>query len=89
MACVAFWLDNTHPIIGDKYHGAANRSVVPVKYVKTENFNTAEFIETKDLMYKYNLTSGQIGKKIRFFGYEKVTCLQKKWVLKKFEQHLK
>lgn len=89
MACIAFWELNVHPITFYKYHNIANRSAAPVKYLKTVDFEQDLYVLTTDLMTKYNLGSAELGKKIRNCGYEKITCLQKKWVLKEFENHLK
>jgi len=91
MAALDFWIDGVHPVTGYRlnWHDTNERKrKIVVKYLKTTEFNPDLYIETKELMAKYNIKSGMLGIKIREAGFEKVTCLGKKLVLKEFEQHL-
>lgn len=85
------WNEGIHPITGYRinYHDTNKRvRNIKVKYLKTTEFNPESWIETKELMAKYNIGSGKLGMKIKEAGFEKVTCFNQKWVLKEFEKEL-
>lgn len=92
MPVIEFWESGHHPVTGFRlnYHDGNSRvRYTLVKYLKAAEFNPDDYIETKELMSRFNIGSNHLGKKIKELGFEKVTCLSKKWVSKEIIELLK